>query len=60
MNNKILLFTCGKCNKIYQASDIEYRKVFWKGEMLTESYCPYCGTTNQKKVSFTSSGGGKF
>lgn len=60
MNNKNVLIECKECKKRYQVSEIEYKTVFWHGDILIESYCPYCGHTNQKKIGFSSSKGGKF
>ena len=57
---KIIQVDCQKCKKRYQASEIEYRTVYWKGEILCETYCPFCGHTNQIKTGFKSSEGGKF
>ena len=60
MSDKNILVECRKCGKRYQASELEYRKVFWYGDVLIESYCPYCGHVNQEKTGFRSSKGGKF
>ena len=58
--NKIILVTCQGCGKRYQASEIEYRIVYWHGKVLIETYCPYCGHINQEETGFSSSKGGKF
>ena len=60
MANEVILINCKKCKKLYQVSDIECKKVFWYGDILTETYCPYCGHVNQDNVNFKGSGGGKF
>ena len=57
---KIIQIDCQECGKRYQASEIEYRTVYWKGEILYETYCPFCGHANQTKSGFRSSEGGKF
>ncbi len=58
--NKTILVECQKCGKRYQASEIESRTVYWRGDILIETYCPFCGHINQEKTGFRSSGGGKF
>lgn len=59
-DDKIIITKCQKCEKLYQASEIDYRRVYWKGEILIESYCPFCGHINQEKTGFSGSQGGKF
>lgn len=59
-NEEMIIVECRGCGKLYQASEIECRTVYWRGEILIESYCPFCGCINQEKTGFKSSKGGKF
>lgn len=58
--NKIILVECQKCGKRYQVSEIEYKMVYCRGNILIETYCPFCGYANQEETGFKSSKGGKF
>lgn len=60
MTNKNYIVKCHKCHNYYEVAQEDCRNVYWRGEFLRESYCPFCGAINQEKTGFVSSGGGKF